>query len=300
VNMTIDIRDKTHISHRDVMALSFIKKQDTYVFRKYYKQGLRSQIIEILDSSDAIKQEKGEIIYGIRFYPRARPLKILRIFKAQFESIENVFEEIKKYKTLEDYLPPDAYSKSCEFVVDYIREGRRDFILCGLQEFIEGKVLNPWDLFYKNHLINLVRSMQDQGHNPLRMTTAQLIQRVKKQASKFIDSLKRMILEANYVPDLAGIGNLILTACGNIKLVDINNISRVSLEPDIGLDDRNYPVCDKSIEAVSIMEQKLLDRAIDKTETIYKIFLDPERIKRVKALEEKFHHSSKFRELYPK
>ena len=142
--------------------------------------------------------------------------------------------------------------------------------------------------------------MQDQGHNPLRMTTAQLIQRVKKQASKFIDSLKRMILEANYVPDLAGIGNLILTACGNIKLVDINNISRVSLEPDIGLDDRNYPVCDKSIEAVSIMEQKLLDRAIDKTETIYKIFLDPERIKKVKVLEEKFHHTSIFGELYPK
>ncbi len=282
------------------MGLNFIKKHDTYVFRKYYKQGLRSQIIEILDSADAIKQDKGKIINGIRFYPRARPLNILRIFRAQFESIENVFEEIKKYKTLEDYLPPDAYSKSYEFVVDYIREGKRDFILCGLQEYIEGKVLNPWDLFYKNHLINLVRSMQDQGHNPLRMTPGQLIQRVKKQASKFIDSLKRMILEANYVPDLAGIGNLILTACGNIKLVDINNISRVSLEPDIGLDDKNYPVCDKSIEAVSIMERKLLDRAIDKTETIYKIFLDPERMKRVKVLEETFHYSSKFRELYPK
>ena len=282
------------------MGLNFIKKQDTYVFRKYYKQGLRSQIIEILISSDAVKQDKGEIINGIRFFPRARPLNILRIFRAQFESVENVFEEIKKYKILEDYLPPDAYSKSCEFIVDYIREGKRDFILCGLQEYIEGKVLNPWDLFYKNHLINLVRSMQDQGHNPLKMTTGQLFQRVKKQASKFIDSLKRMILEANYVPDLAGIGNLILTAYGNIKLVDINNISRVSLGPDIGLDDKGYPVCDKSIEAVSIMEQKLLDRAIDETETIYKIFLDPERIKRVKDLEEKFHHTSKFGGLYPK
>lgn len=298
--MTEDIRDKSHISHQDVMGLNFIKKQDTYVFRKYYKQGLRSQIIEILNSSDAIKQDKGEIINGIRFFPRARPLNILRIFRAQFESMENVFEEVKKYKILEDYLPPDAYSKSCEFVVDYIREGKRDFILCGLQEYIEGKVLNPWDLFHKNHLINLVRSMRDQGHNPLKMTTEQLIQRVKKQASKFIDSLKRMILEANYVPDLAGIGNLILTACGNIKLVDINNISRVSWGPDIGLDDKGYPVCDKSIEAVSIMEQKLLDRAIDETETIYKIFLDPERIKRVKALEAKFHHTSRFRELYPK
>lgn len=298
--MTEDIRDKSHISHQDVMGLNFIKKQDTYVFRKYYKQGLRSQIIEILNSSDAIKQDKGEIINGIRFFPRARPLNILRIFRAQFESMENVFEEVKKYKILEDYLPPDAYSKSCEFVVDYIREGKRDFILCGLQEYIEGKVLNPWDLFHKNHLINLVRSMRDQGHNPLKMTTEQLIQRVKKQASKFIDSLKRMILEANYVPDLAGIGNLILTACGNIKLVDINNISRVSWGPDIDLDDKGYPVCDKSIEAVSIMEQKLLDRAIDETETIYKIFLDPERKKRVKDLEEKFHHTSKFRELYPK
>ncbi len=298
--MTEDIRDKSHISHKDVMGLNFIKKQDTYVFRKYYKQGLRSQIIEILDSSDAIKQDKGEIINGIRFFPRARPLNILRIFRAQFESIESIFEEIKKYKILEEYLPPDSYSKSCEFVVDYIREGKRDFILCGLQEYIEGKVLNPWDLFHKNYLVNLVRSMQNQGHNPLKLTPEQLIQRVQKRANKFIDSLKRMILKANYVPDLAGIGNLILTACGNIKLVDINNISRVSLEPDIGLDDKGYPVCDKSIEAVSIMEQKLLDRAIDRTEKIYKIFLDPERIKRVKDLEEKFYHTSNFRELYPK
>ena len=135
--MTIDIREMTHISHKDVMGLSFIKKQGNYVFRKYYKQGLRSQIIEILDSTDAIKQDKGEIINGIRFYPRARPLNILRIFRAQFESMENVFEEIKKYKILEDYLPPDAYSKSCEFVVDYIREGKRDYILCGLRAFME-------------------------------------------------------------------------------------------------------------------------------------------------------------------
>jgi hypothetical protein len=59
------------------------------------------------------------------------------------------------------------------------------------------------------------------------------------------------------------------------------------------LDDKGYPVCDKSIEAISILEQKLLDKPIDKTETLYKIFLDPQRMKDVSDLEEKFHGSLK-------
>ncbi|MGD2149924.1 MAG: hypothetical protein PVF99_04880, partial [Desulfobacterales bacterium] len=65
--------------------------------------------------------------------------------------------------------------------------------------------------------------------------------------------------------------------------------------PEIRLDDKGYPVCDKSIEAISILEQKLLDRPIDKTETLYKIFLDPQRMKEVSVLEENFHRSLKLR-----
>ena len=107
-----------------------------------------------------------------------------------------------------------------------------------------------------------------------------------------------MILEANYVPDFAGVENLLITPTGNIKLVDINNISKVVLGPKISLDDKGYPVCDKSIEAISMLEKKLLRKPIDNTEKLYKIFLDPQRMKEVSALEEKFHLSAMSKLIY--
>ena len=136
-------------------------------------------------------------------------------------------------------------------------------------------------------------------HHLLEMTMEQFIQRVKKNVKIFIQSTKKMILEANYVPDFAGVENLILTPSGNIKLVDINNISKVSFESPISLDDKGYPVCDKSIEAISMLEQALFEKVFDKTEKIYRIFLDSQRMKEVKALEEKFHFSMGFGEHYP-
>ena len=92
---------------------------------------------------------------------------------------------------------------------------------------------------------------------------------------------------------LAGVENLLITHTGDIKLVDINNISKVTFEPTISIDDKGYPVCDKSIEALSLLEQKLLARPIDMRETIYRAFLDPQRMKDVKALEKEFHLSMK-------
>lgn len=297
--MKQDIRDKLQISHNDIIELNFIRRQDTYVFRKYYKQGLRSQIMEVLAAKDVIKQNKGEFINGIKRYPWARPKKILRIFRTKFESFEQIFDEIKKYKLIEQYLPRDSYSKSYEFIVDYIQEGQRDVMLCGLQDFIEGNVLNPWDLYQKNYLENLFSNMQQEARNPSKMTFARFIEKIQKQVSEFIESLKKMILETGYLPDLAGIGNLIVTFDGDIKLVDINNISKISSGPEICLDDKGYPVCDKSIEAISIMEQVLMGQTIDNTKEPYRIFLDPLRIKAVKNMEEKFHGALKSTERYP-
>lgn len=291
--MTKDIRDKAHISHEDIIELNFIRKPGAYVFRKYLKQGLRSQIMEMLDPDDVIKQNRGEIINGILFFPWAMPLKMLRIFKTRFDSLTDVFEEIRKVKIIEKYLPSDSYAKSEEFIVDYIWNGNRDFILCGLQEYVAGEILNPWESMGINQLENLFAGISVNRRNALGMTTEQLVTRFQKRVENFIKSVKKMILEASYVPDFAGVENLIITSEGGIKLVDINNISRVSFGPDIRLDDKGYPVCDKSIEAISILEQKLLDRPIDKTETLYKIFLDPQRMKEVSVLEEKFHHSLK-------
>jgi hypothetical protein len=295
--MIKDIRDKTHISHEDIIELNFIRKPGAYVFRKYHKQGLRSQIMEVLDPDDVIKQNTGEITNGILFFPWAMPLKMLRIFRTRFDSLTDVFEEIRKLKIIEKYLPSDSYAKSDEFIVDYIWNGNRDFILCGLQEYVAGEILNPWETIGINQLGNLFAAIRVNRPNSLKMTPERLIAKFQKRVENFIKCVKKMILETSIVPDFAGLENLIITYQGDIKLVDINNISRVSFGPEIRLDDKGYPVCDKSIEAISILEQKLLDRPIDKTETLYKIFLDPQRMKEVSVLEKNFHRSLKLRNL---
>ncbi len=291
--MIKDIRDKAHIRHEDIMELNFIRKPGAYVFRKYHKQGLRSQIMELLDPDDVIKQNRGETINGILFFPWAMPFKMLRIFRIRFASLKDVFEEIRKLKIIENYLSSDFYAKSEEFIVDYMWNGNRDVILCGLQEYVAGETLNPWETTGINQLANFFDGISNSRGNSLGMTADQLVTRFRKNVEKFVNSVKKMILEANYVPDLAGLENLLVTPGGDIKLVDINNVSRVSFGPDISLDDKGYPVCDKSIEAISILEQKLLDKPIDKTETLYKIFLDPLRMRDVSILEEKFHGSLK-------
>jgi hypothetical protein len=296
--MVTDIRDNSRITHEDVLALNFIRKPGAYVFRKYHKQGLRSHIMEVLDPEDLIKQNKGEIIDGIRFFPWAKPIKMLRIFRTKFFSTEEVFEEIKKFKIVEKYLPADSYAKSDEFIVDYIWNNNRDFILCGLQEYVEGEVLNPWDPITEHQLVCLFASMDGHGYNESQMTSGQRIQKFYKKVEYFTACVKKMILEANYIPDFAGVENLLITPDGNIKLVDINNISKVFLGPKISLDDKGYPVCDKSIEAISMLEKKLLGKSIDKTEKLYKIFLDPQRMKEVVALEEKFHLSARSKLIY--
>ena len=291
--MDIDIRDKSYISHDDIIGLNFIRNPGRYVYRKYHKQGLRSQIMEVLNPDDVVKQTKGETINGVLYFPWAKPIKMLRIFRTKFDSLDHTFEEIEKLKIVEKYLPPDSYAKSHEFIVDYVRNGNRYAILCGLQDYVEGEALNPWEIVDKNHLADLLANMKPEDSTAIGLDIRQLSQKIQKKADMFIQCVKKMILEANYVPDFAGVENLILTPTGNIKLVDINNISKVSFESSIQLDDKGYPVCDKSIEAISILEQKLINRPIDKTETIYRTFLDPKRMKEVKKLEEKFHLSMK-------
>jgi len=231
--MPEDIRDKSHISNEDVIGLNFIRVPGCYVFRKYYKQGLRSQIMEVLDPDDMVKQNKGEIIDGVRLFPWAKPLKILRIFRSRFNSVEDAFKEIKKLRIVEKYLPRESYAKSDEFIVDYRWNGKQDVILCGLQEYVEGEVLNPWKLVDPNHLTDLFNSMRAEGYSVSALATEGLIQRVQKRAAKFIESAKEMILAAKYIPDFAGAANLLLTPAGDIKLVDINNISSVSFEAAI-------------------------------------------------------------------
>jgi hypothetical protein len=290
--MAEDIRDKSYITHEDVLSLNFIREPCPYVFRKYHKQGLRSHIMEVLDPEDVLKQKKGDVVDGIRLFPWAEPIKMLRIFRTKFSCIKDVFKETKTLKIIEKYLPQDSYAKSDEFIADYILNKSKDFILCGLQEYIEGEVLNPWDPIPREQLADFLAQMDVKRPNERRSALEQRIQKFYKKVEHFIACVKKMILEAEYVPDFAGVENLLITPAGDIKLVDINNISKVSFAADISLDDKGYPVCDKSIEAVSMLEKELLGKPIDHTEKLYQIFLDPQRMNDVKALEERFHLSA--------
>jgi hypothetical protein len=291
--MIDDIRDKPYIDHKDVLGLNFIRDPGSYVYRRHYRQGMRSHIMEVLDPKDVKNETKGIITDGLKLYSRAQPLNMLRIFRTRFNALKNAEEEVRRVKTIETYLAPDNLARSNEFLVDYIRQGKRELILCGLQEYVKGAVLEPWSHLGKDHLTSILCEMVFEKVDDPIIITDRWIHSMREKAENFIGKLKQMIMETNHVPDLAGVGNLLLTGSGDIKLVDINNISRVSFGSIIHLDDRGYPVCDKSIEALSLLEQKLLGKSLHRNDIIYKTFLDPIRMKEVQAIDKEFHRSEK-------
>ncbi|MGA1791553.1 MAG: hypothetical protein ACMUIM_08705 [bacterium] len=271
--------------------MNFIKDPGIVVFRRHYREGLRSQIMEILDSKALTYETKGVFINGMRLFPRAVPSKVFRIFKTRFLTIEEAWEEIHRVKIIASYLVPENMAKSQEFLVDYIMHDKHHILLCGLQEYVRGVILDPWSLLDQRHLISLLNELRYEKMKNQVVETKEWIDMFRERTEQFIEKIKRMIKDACFVPDLAGVGNLILTRSGHIKLVDINNISKIILDSNIRVDDRGYPVCDKSIEALSLLEQKLLGRSLDREACAYRIFLDPERMDRVKAIEKAFHHT---------
>ncbi|PXF56588.1 MAG: hypothetical protein C4B58_12970 [Deltaproteobacteria bacterium] len=337
--MPEDIRDKPYLIHKDILGLNFIRDPGTYLYRRHYRSGLRSQIMQVLNPKNIEKEKNGIIIDGFRWYPRAEPLKILRIFRTRFNTLEDAEEELKRVRIIQTYLAPDHLAGTREFLVDYSRHRKCEILLCGLQEYVQGQILDPWGLLNRDHLASLRHDMGFDNTEDSVRTSDQWIHSVREKADNFIKKLKQMIAETGHVPDLAGAGNLILTRSGNIKLVDINNVSMVSFDPvilggyaaenrgadfvqhlvlspcartrhwtrlrfsehqgastlrllrcsrvsaAINLDDRGYPVCDKSIEALFLIEQKLLGRSSLRTGPIYDTFLDPERMKEVRALD---------------
>ena len=283
-----DIRDKAYLNHKDIINLNFIRIPGIYYFRRYYREGLRSHIMEVLRPGDVENETKGIIKDGVKLYPRAEPLKILRIFRTKFGSLKDAEEELKRVKIIAKYLAPDYLARPEEFLVNYIKGGKLEILLCGLQEYIKGELIEPWGHFDDDHLISM---LGDMGVDDSAMIISQWPSKIRKNAQNFISKIKQMIMETNHVPDLAGVGNLLLTKSGDIKLVDINNISSVSFDNDIKLDDRGYPVCDKSIEALFFLERKL-SAGSSRIDTLpYKTFLDPERMKEVRVIEKKFHES---------
>jgi hypothetical protein len=289
--MQEDVRDRPYLNEDDVLVLNFITDPGSYAYRRHYRQGLRSHIMEVLNHEDVENEKNGVIIEGSKWYPRAEPLRMLRIFRTRFNSLQEAEEEVERVKIIEIYLGPDNVAKSDEFIVDYIRDGKGELLLCGLQEYVKGAVLDPWNPLEDNHLLSILRRISFDDFEDAVMVGDRWIRSVRDKAENFIGKVKKMILEAHHVPDLAGIGNLMLTNNADIKLVDINNISKVSFDPIIPLDDRGYPVCDKSIEALSLIEKGLLSRSLQPDDPIYATYLESKRLEEVKLMERKFYLS---------
>lgn len=287
----VDLRDKACIDHEDVIKLNFIRDPSAYVFRRHFRSGLRSHIFEVLDPVDVEKETRGESVRGIMRFPMARPLKMLRIFRTRFASENQAFDEIRKLRVMEKKLAPSHLAMSNEFIVDYFHSGGKETILCGLQEFVEGERLDPWSPEPVSPAPESGESTAE-GEGGLRGAARPMPYGASpRHARSFIDGLKALVLEDRLIPDLAGARNILVTPSGNIKLVDINNISELSPTNAIELDDRGYPVCDKSIEALWLMERKLLGKVGRSMEEIYKIYLDPRRMREVEVLDRRFHRT---------
>lgn len=286
--MPEDIRNRSAISHADVTALNFVRSSAPFVFRRHFRQGLRSHIMEILDPVDVEVEQTGKMVAGVKWFPRATPRRMFRIFRARLKTLENALFEIERVKTVERYLAPDFMATSIECIVDYRGPEGWDLMLCGLQEYVEGEILDPWTIFDAVDLLPALYETFYEQDRSLTLSKDEWIGTIRQKGAQFIENIKRMIIGSGHVLDLAGAGNLIITSKGGIRLVDINNISRVIFESTINLDEKGYPVCDKSIEALSLIEEKILGRPIDKDETIYRQFLAPERMKAVKEKEELF------------
>ena len=282
--MTTDIRDQAYLSGSEAQKLNFVNDSNRYIFRKHYRSGLRSHIFEILTAKDVLKETQGVDMDGIRLFPRAKPKKMFRILRNKFEKKEDIFHEIKKYHLLLKYLGPEFIAESDEFIVDYTGTGTNQIVLCGLQEYVEGEMLDPWRLFGEDYLWNLFKF---NIHEDFQLQT--LVQTAQKNIATFVKRIRHMITGMGYIPDLAGIGNLILTPDGALKLVDINNIVKIKLDDSILIDDKGYPSCDISVEVLSILEREILQKDIPTNDPIYRFFLSPERKKKVKALEKKFY-----------
>jgi hypothetical protein len=245
--------------------------------------------MEVLNPQEVKREKEGVVIDGLTQFPKAGPLKMLRIFKKRFNDLKDAEEELRNVKILEKYLRPDCVARSDEFLVHYARKDKYELIICGLQEYVAGEIFDPWSHLDKTHLVSLLSHMGFERNNDAEATIDMWIGGVREKGLKLIKKLKQMILQAHRVPDLAGVGNLILTRSGNIKLVDINNTSKVTFDSTIPVDDRGYPVCDKSIEALSLLEHKLTGRSLGAKDIIYNTFLDPDRMKDVRKIEKDFH-----------
>ncbi len=286
--MPKDIRDIQYITPASIQKLNFVRSSPSYTLRRHYRQGLRSHILEILDPSDVALEKNGVELDGIRWFPRAKPKMMFRIFRTRLKSLEDGLEEIERVRIVERYLAPNFMAVSTECIVDYRKPVGRELLLCGFQEFMEGVVLDPWTVLETDELLSSLYEACRTGNDANLLPRKAWFAAIKKNGNRFVGNIKRMITQTGHIPDLAGVGNLILTPMGGIRLVDINNISPIAFANSIPTDEKGYPVCDKSVEALSLIERKIVGHPVDMNEKLYEWFLAPGRREAVKEKEARF------------
>jgi len=262
----------------DISALNFIRNPSPYIFRRHYSRGLRSHIFWLLLPEDVAREGKGEIREGIRIFPKALPNKVLRIFKRDFACLQDALAEIQRYKIMVSFLAPENMAQSEEFAVTCMTSSGSKILLCGLQDYVQGNVFDPWGEIHPGRHSDLFQNMEIPGDRDL---AAAFFRKIRDSAAQFVCRIRKMVYETGLIPDLAGVGNIRLSTAGDFCLVDINNVSAVTFSPEISTDDKNFPVCDKSVEALSLMEEKLLGQSPDMSEKLYQTYLSAERKARV-------------------
>ena len=295
--MSFDIRDLKNVNHSDIVVLNFISPSPPYIFRKHFRQGLRSCILEVLDPVDVTFEKTGTIYKGVQSYPRAVPRNMLRIFRNRLKTFEEAWDQIERFKILSYYLAPNFLAHSYEFIVDYNGPQGFEPILCGLQEYIDGEILDPWTILSSEKLLQtLFETMKSKGKK-VSLSRDDWINNTRKKGAQFVDRIKDMVTHSGYIPDLAGVGNLRITANGEIRLVDLNNVSPIPFNSSITLDEKGYPISDKSVESLSLIEEIVIGQPVNMSEHIYKHFLDDHRRalveKKMDNFNKNFHHHFK-------
>ena len=57
--MVEDIRDRPRLEHLDIIELNFIRDPGDFLFRRHYRMGLRSHIMEVLKPADVTIEKNG-------------------------------------------------------------------------------------------------------------------------------------------------------------------------------------------------------------------------------------------------
>lgn len=275
--MSDDIRNKPTISHSDVIALNYIISPSPYIFRRHFRQGLRSHVMQVLHPADVATENTGTVIDGVRLFPKAVPSSMFRIFRTRLATLEEALAEIERVKIVTQYLAPDFMAHSTECIVEYHGPHGSELMLCGFQDYIDGVIIDPWTILDAATLLPTIYNTIREREGTMSLSQDEWVADARVKGSQFIDRIKRMITHSGHIPDLAGVGNLIITSIGEVCLVDINNISQVCNDSTISLDEKGYPVCDKSIEALSLIEEKIVGRPIDMEEELYHRFLTSQR-----------------------